>query len=267
MSTYIHGTEPLEQQRLVELNRLTNEAFLAFADVRPGLRVLDVGSGLGILAARIAAVPGVQVVGVERSPAQIAAATRHLNVHYIQADAQALPVQSGAFDLACARFLLEHVRNPATVLAEMQRALSPGGRVAVIENDISLVRFDPPCPRFDQVWEAFGRLQQDLGGDGFIGRRLFRLLTSAGFEQVELSVQPELHWHGSPKWAAWVTNIIGNVESARDALRDRHYTPVADIDAAVAELRALIPERHASATFVWNRARGRKRSSHGAARR
>ena len=41
--TYIHGTEPSEQARLALLNRLTNGPFVEFLQVRPGLRVLEVG--------------------------------------------------------------------------------------------------------------------------------------------------------------------------------------------------------------------------------
>ncbi len=100
----------------------------------------------------------------------------------------------------------------------MRRVLRPGGRVAVMENDVTLVRFDPPCPVFESIWTAFASVQQRLGGDALIGRRLYRLLHQAGFRDIELSVQPEVHWHGSPGWIPWVTNIIGNVESARAAL-------------------------------------------------
>ena len=53
--TYIHGTEPSEQKRLAALNRLTNEAFVRFLGVVPRMRALEVGSGLGILAAEVAA--------------------------------------------------------------------------------------------------------------------------------------------------------------------------------------------------------------------
>jgi len=260
-STYIHGTAPSEQERLVALNRLTNDEFVRFLGVRPHTRVLEVGSGLGILAKAVASTAqGVHVVGVEMSSAQIRSAAASERVAYVQADAQILPLCDQAFDLVYARFLLEHVRDPIAVLSEMRRVLRPGARVAVMENDISLIRFDPPCPAFDDVWAIFGKLQEQLGGDGCIGRRLFGLLRAGGFQRIELSVQPEVHWHGSPAWTAWVQNIIGNVESAREALIARGLCARAEVDAAVAELAALIARPDASAIFVWNRATGENRS-------
>ena len=257
-ATYIHGTEPPEQRRLADLNRLTNDAFVAFLDVPPGARVLEVGSGLGILATQIAADDAnTRVIGVELATAQIAAAVRAPRTAFVQADAHALPLASGAFDLVYARYLLEHVRDPQSVLAEMRRVLRSGGDVAVMENDISLVRFDPDCPAFDAVWEMFGQLQLQLGGEGRIGRRLFGLLQRAGFQAIELSVQPELHWNRSPGWLPWIANIIGNVESARAALIERGLCGAPQIAAAIGELRALAARPDASATFVWNRARAK----------
>lgn len=76
-ATYIHGTGPREQERLAGLNRLTNQVFVEFLDIRAGLRILEVGSGLGLLAVAVAsAAPGVSVVGLEQSSAQIAAAVK-----------------------------------------------------------------------------------------------------------------------------------------------------------------------------------------------
>jgi ubiquinone/menaquinone biosynthesis C-methylase UbiE len=256
-ATYIHGTAAPEQQRLVELNRLTNPEFIRFLGLRPASRVLEVGSGLGILACDVArTAEDVCVVGVELSAAQVARADRTGSVQYVRGDAQALAFADQSFDLVYARYLLEHVGDPAVVLREVRRVLRSGGRVAVMENDVSLVRFDPPCYQFDEVWAAFTDLQRRLGGDGLIGRRLFRLLRDAEFVNVELSVQPELHWSGSLNWVPWVVNIIGNVESARTALIDHGLSTTDAIDRAVGELHALSSRPDGSATFVWNRASG-----------
>jgi ubiquinone/menaquinone biosynthesis C-methylase UbiE len=116
------------------------------------MRVLEVGSGLGLLAADVAsAAGGVQVVGVEKSSAQIAAAAKAAFVTYVQGDAHQLGFPDGSFDLMYARYVLEHVAAPERVLSEMRRATRPGGRVAACENDISLLRLDPPCPAFEEV--------------------------------------------------------------------------------------------------------------------
>jgi SAM-dependent methyltransferase len=252
---YIHGTSPPEQRRLALLNALTNAAFHDFLQVTGETAVLDVGSGLGLLAAQLtAAAPAVRVVGVERSPVQVSAAARAPRLAYVLGTADRLPFDAGRFDLVYARYLLEHVTDPQAVLAEMGRVTRPGGRVAVCENDVSLFRVDPPCPAFDRVWTAFQAYQERLGGDSRIGRRLYRLFRDAGFARVELSVQPEVHWSGSPGFSSWITNIIGNVESAREGLVRERFCDRVLVDAAVAELAALQGNGAASSVFVWNRA-------------
>ena len=253
--TYVHGTDPSEQARLAALNALTNAAFLDFLRIAPGARVLEVGSGLGILAARIAtSVAGARVVGVESSPQQLAAAVCVEGLAYVQGDAHRLDLEDASFDLAYGRYVLEHVADPVRVLAEMRRVVRPGGRVAAQENDISLSRVDPPCPHFEEVWAAFARLQQRLGGDPFIGRCLFRIFRAAGFKEIELSVQPDIHWHGSPGFSAWVENLAGNVRSGRDGLIAAGLAAPQQVEAALEELTVLAGLEDASAQFVWNRA-------------
>ena len=255
MVAYIHGTAVAEQARLAELNRLTNPAFVAFLAVPEGARVLEVGSGLGLLCAAVAAsAPGVRVVGLEQAPEQIAAAGAAPGVEFVCGDAHDIPFADSTFDVVYARYLLEHVRDPVVVLSELRRVLRPGGRIAVQENDISLLRVDPPCVAFDAVWACFARLQERLGGDACIGSKLHRLFRRAELSAIELSVQPELHWRGSPGFEGWVANLIGNVESGRHALQDRGLATGAEIDAAIAELEALRADADASITFVWNRA-------------
>lgn len=258
-ATYIHGTAASEQARLAALNRLTNGPFVAFLQVRPGWQVLEVGSGLGILAADVAdSCAEVHVTGLERSPEQLAAATPHPRVDLVAGDAHQLPFEEGSFDLVYCRYLLEHVGQPEQVVAEMRRVTRPGGRIAVMENDTSLVRFDPPCPAFAAVWNVFARYQWQLGGDAFIGRRLFRLLQAAGWTQIELSLQPETHWSGSPGFRPWVENLRGNIESARAGLLQAAICTADQLNRAEDELRQLAERSDASALFAWNRARGVK---------
>ena len=254
-ATYIHGTEPGEQERLAALNRLTNHKFVEFLDLKPGLRVLEVGSGLGLLAAAVAdAMPDIRVVGLEQSSAQIAAAVRDQRIRYVQGDAHRLEFDDETFDLVYARFVLEHVADPELVLKEMRRVTRQGGRVVVCENDISVLRLDPECPAFEPVWDAFQRHQHNLGGDSHIGRRLYRLFQRAGLSNVELSVQPEVHWHGSVGFSAWIQNILGNLASAQQGLVESGLCDREQLNAAVVELKGLLENNHASSCFIWNRA-------------
>src|SRR5262245_4981623 len=71
-SHYVHGTAPSEQRRLSLLNDLLNEASLREISIRPGERILDLGSGLGQFARAMAGAAGPEgrVIAVEASPAQ-----------------------------------------------------------------------------------------------------------------------------------------------------------------------------------------------------
>jgi ubiquinone/menaquinone biosynthesis C-methylase UbiE len=257
---YIHGTAPDEQDRLAALNRMTNAAFIEFLAPEPTAQVLEVGSGLGLLAARVAArVPGGRVTGLEFSPAQLARAPRGVpNLTFIQSDAHALPFPDASFDLVYCRYLLEHVADPLQVLREAWRVLKPGGRVAAQENDISLVRHDPPTPAFDEVWQRFAALQSRLGGDAYVGRRLFRLFRAAGLSEVALSCAPEMYWYGHQGFAPWLENLVGNIRSAEIGLTGAGLCSPSQIAAAIDELGALARNPDGSTFFFWNRATGRR---------
>ncbi len=256
---YIHGTAPREQARLALLNELTNGPFVEFLRLDGGEAVLEVGSGLGILTRAIAArLPGGHVTGVEVAPAQLAVAERDApaNVRFLPGDAHALPFPDESFDLACCRYVLEHVADPLAALREMRRVLKPGGRVCVQENDILIMELYPDCPHFATVWRRFAELQQRLGGDARVGRKLFALLRSAGFQQIELSLQPEIHWSGLPTFGPCIENTIGNIRSGAGALQTQGLATAAEIEAAIRELEAFRERDDAASWFFWHRACG-----------
>ncbi|HET7904654.1 MAG TPA: methyltransferase domain-containing protein [Candidatus Eisenbacteria bacterium] len=189
---YLHGTSAAEQARLGIMNRILNEGSLREMAFRGGERILDLGSGLGDLtrAMRASAGPGASALGIERSAEQLRAA-RGLSaeagegpgVEFRAGDATAPPLRDdewGAFDVAHTRFLLEHVPDPLAVVRPMVRAVRPGGRVILQDEDHSIFRLSPPLPSLEAVWEAYYRTYERVGNDPYVGRRLVTLLHEAG---------------------------------------------------------------------------------------
>ena len=259
-ATYIHGTHQSEQARLANLNRLTNKPFIDFLQLRPADTVLEVGSGLGILAGEVAArVPLGRVVGIEHSREQLAAVKIAApNLSFRQGDAHRLDLPDNSIDVVYCRYLLEHVADPGVVLAEMRRVLKPGGKIFAQENDIAVNVLFPECPAFELVWKRFAELQQQLGGDALIGKKLFALCTKAGFRNVSPSIVPEVHSYGSEDFAAWVDIIIGNIAGARRHLLERSLVGAREIDHAIRELEQFQKNPEACGWFYWNRVTAEK---------
>jgi ubiquinone/menaquinone biosynthesis C-methylase UbiE len=260
-AAYIHGTHPDEQQRLAKLGELTDSAFLKFVEVPSQSRVLDIGSGLGNFANLVAtAVPGSQVIGIERSEEQLTQARRHLreNLRFEQGDAHRLPFDEGTFDVAYCRYLLEHVSSPLQVLNEMLRVLKPGGTAYVQENNILIHVTDPDCPAFEHLWRQFASLQRQIGGDGEIGKRLFGLMRQAGFAEIMPSIQPEIHAHGMSGFEPWIKNLVHIARDATAQMIARNLVTTDEATAGVAQFEALLGNPSACVYFYWNRVRGKK---------
>ena len=103
---------------------------LEAVNVRPGMRLLDVATGPGYVAAA-AAERGASAVGADFSAAVVAAATvRYPNVEFLEADAEALPFPDASFDAVTINFGMNHFARTDRVLAEVRRLLRSGGRVA-----------------------------------------------------------------------------------------------------------------------------------------
>lgn len=140
----------------------------------------------------------------------------------------------------------------------MRRVLRPGGRALAQENNILILAFYPECPQFDSVWRRFALLQSKLGGDASVGKKLFALFLQAGFVEIRLSLQPEIHHAGLETFRPWIENLIGNVESGAAELQNRRLATKGEIEAAIDELRSFAGLAQASAVFYWNRASGLK---------
>ena len=247
---YIHGTRPEEQQRLSVLNRLLNDASLRQMRVRPGDRILDVGSGLGQLTRALAraAGPAGHVVGVERDPEQMHEALRQAGaagedglVDFRVGGAVDLPLdddQWGTFDIVHARFLLEHVPDPPAVVGAMVRAARPGGRIVLEDDDHDVLRFFPELPETRRLWEAYFRTYAKFGRDPYVGRRLVAMLHQAGATPSGNTWLFFGSCAGSPNFDAMVANFVGVLEGARESVLAGGELPDSEIESGITALKS-----------------------------
>jgi ubiquinone/menaquinone biosynthesis C-methylase UbiE len=169
----------------VRRRRLVRAALAA----APGERVLDVGCGPGFYCAELVEEvgPAGSVVGVDASPQMLGLAERrcesHNNIVLHQADATSLPVADSSFDGAVCVQVLEYLSDAAAGLAEIHRALRPGGRVVVWDVDWATVSWHSLDPsRMERVLRAWeGHLAHPS-----LPRTLAPALRAAGFEQIEM---------------------------------------------------------------------------------
>jgi SAM-dependent methyltransferase len=108
--------------------------FVAFADVRAGESVLDVGSGTGAVATAIlGSAPSARVTGVDRSAPYVAYATAHVagdHARFLVGDAQRLELPDGTFDRTVSALVMNFIPDRDAALREMIRVTRPGGLVA-----------------------------------------------------------------------------------------------------------------------------------------
>ncbi|MEU8110210.1 class I SAM-dependent methyltransferase [Nonomuraea muscovyensis] len=129
----VWGAGPYE--RLPEHYQPLLDHLARAAEVRPGERVLDVGTGTGALAVRLARA-GAEVTGVDLAPALVDTARRlageeGLAVGYEVGDAEALPFGDASFDVVTSSVGSIFAPDHEAVARELARVCRPGGRVVL----------------------------------------------------------------------------------------------------------------------------------------
>jgi ubiquinone/menaquinone biosynthesis C-methylase UbiE len=188
---YLHGYSADEQRRLVEQAEYWRDRLiLPGLPYVPGQRLLDVGCGAGAVLGVIGrAHPEMMLAGIDREPAQIDAARRHLATLGIAAadlrvgDAARLPWPDASFDHAFMMWFVEHVRGIEPILRDLRRVLAPGGTVTVIETEYDSFSVWPRHADWEYLMGAMYR-HFELHGEPLAGKRLGPLLVAAGFSGV-----------------------------------------------------------------------------------
>jgi ubiquinone/menaquinone biosynthesis C-methylase UbiE len=209
---YVLGHSAFELERLARQERLIGPItrdYLQGAGIAPGMRVLDVGSGTGVVAFHAAELVGRsgEVIGTDLAPAAVAAANQ-------AAVARALPQVSfregnpaemtfdRPFDAIVGRYVLMFQANGSDMLRHLAKLLRPGGVIVFHEPDWSFVRSEPVAPTYDRccrwITETFDR----VGTSTNMSAKLHHAFVGAGL----------------PRPTMLMRAIIGDAKSAADWL-------------------------------------------------
>ncbi|MEJ0074954.1 MAG: class I SAM-dependent methyltransferase [Alphaproteobacteria bacterium] len=158
------------------VTELANEPLLRAVRLEPGMRLLDVATGPGTLAAA-AARRGAHPVGVDLAPKMIALARRlYPGIAFQEADIESLPFAAGTFDAVSCGFALGHIPRPEVSLAECVRVIKPGGRIAFSWWD------DPSRQRIQGIFrEALAEVRTTVPAGAPQGHNMFRFSDRAAF--------------------------------------------------------------------------------------
>ncbi|NUT32320.1 MAG: class I SAM-dependent methyltransferase [Hamadaea sp.] len=195
-----------------------DEAWAGILGEVAGRRILEIGCGAG-QCGRWLITQGATAIGLELSDRQL----RHSRgldersgvvLPVVQADAQHLPFASGSFDIVCSAYgAMPFVADAGAVLAEVFRALRPGGRFAFsVSHPIRWCFLDEPGEEgLYAVSSYFDRrpyVEEDAQGVATYVEHhrtvgdWVRLVNAAGFRLTDL-VEPEWTVGNDQVWGGW----------------------------------------------------------------
>lgn len=186
-----------------EIQRLRAQVLLSWeqearALVRSGLQdgmsILELGCGPGFVTEQLLDMfPTSPVTALEIDPGLLGKAKQYLQgkadgrLRFVEASIQETGLPDNSVDFAIGRLIFQHLPDPLGAAKEVLRVVKPGGKLAIIDIDDGIFGLiDPPIPELPAVLEKYGQAQALRGGNRLIGRRLWRILKTAGFENVEM---------------------------------------------------------------------------------
>lgn len=228
------------------------------AGVQPGMRVADLGCGVGMATSLLAELVGPKghVVGIDFSGAQIAQARQRLshlsNVSFVEASATDTLLPRESVDLVYCRFLLIHVTEPEQVLSEMYNLLKPNGILVVEDGDLSSAGSVPPST-FEIFSTLWGRLGPSRGVDYTLGSNLYQMVRAANFSQPDITFNQPVIARGESKRLLELS-----VEEAGPGFIAAGLITSEELDRALVEMRRLADDETVLAVMprvsqVWAR--------------
>jgi ubiquinone/menaquinone biosynthesis C-methylase UbiE len=197
VASYILGHENPELERLLiqaKLIEKVSRRLLRECGIGPGMRVLEIGCGLGDMSMLLAEAVGDtgSVVAFDREEHPVMLARRRArsagfeNIDFVVTTDDALPSHP-PFDAVVGRYVLMHQPNPTAMVRRAAEAAKHGGIVAFHEIALHVdARSLPPVILFDRVSACVGSVFALLLPHHDIGERLVGCFEDAGLPNPEL---------------------------------------------------------------------------------
>jgi SAM-dependent methyltransferase len=197
-----------------------NSAAYLLPELRPGLSLLDIGSGPGTITADLAVrvAPG-RVTALETSEAVLQhtkdeVVRRGLStVDFVVGDVLALDFPAATFDVVHAHQVLQHVADPVAALREMIRVCRPGGVVAARDGDYGGFVWYPGNSGLDRWNELYHQAARANGGEPDAGRHLLSWAHAAGGRDVRASSSTWCYFDPASRaeWGGtWAERIVSS---------------------------------------------------------
>lgn len=249
--SYVHGYSDRESERLSDQARTLEDLLHHDTSYPRGRLVLEAGCGVGSQSKiLVSSSPDAGIVSLDLSRSSLLQARSAVdtlsaaNMRFIQADVFRLPFDDETFDDVFVCFLLEHLREPAKALLELQRVMKGGGTITVIEGDHGSCYFHPETAEALTAWRCLIDVQASVGGNSLIGRQLYPLILGAGFRNA--SVSPRMVYsdetHPGMMEGFVRRTIISMVEGVRDKAIAAGMMDLESWDKGIADLhRTAVP--------------------------
>jgi SAM-dependent methyltransferase len=243
--TYIHGYSSKESQRLGDQASTLSELLHHDSIFDPPGSVLEAGCGTGAQTVILAPKnPDCRFVSIDTSAESLAMAASRINamgisnVTFQAADVFDLPFPDASFDHVFICFLLEHLHDPSAALQSLKRVLKTGGTITVIEGDHGSAYYYPRSEAAQAAIRCLIDLQAEAGGNSLIGRELYPLVCSAGFQNCTVSPRMVYADASRPAMVDGFTRktFTAMVEGVREQAFDRGLISQADWDQGIADL-------------------------------
>lgn len=243
-------------RRQAELLRSITREYLSSAGLKPGMRVLDVGSGAGDVAFLAAALtaPGGEVIGTDTATAAVNAASttasaRGLSdtVRFLEGDPAELSFDR-PFDAIVGRYVLVFQPDPAGMLRRLSRHLLPGGVMLFHEPDWRAVRSTPPVPTHDRCCRWIVDTTDRAGTSWNMADRLHGVFRDAGLPAPTLSMRTFI---GAGDGAeVWLQAVVDIVETLLPAMEAQGVATAAEVEIDTLAQRMVDEVRETRSTVV-----------------